>query len=383
MNYNLGYFYEKRYLYLNFPKKDLDSAKYFYQQVIIYSETGETNNTNSKINLGRINYQKKSYNEAEKIYLELLRNENKVLSENNKKYLNINIGELYFIQKKYDKALICFQKIDSLQNISEYDNLIESYSNFYQAKIYNSIDNKEKAIYHSNLFIKKHKNILKKSSFQEIDVNFDIAQKKLVNEIESIRIENNRKVIINKLLFYSSFTILIGIIIFLISKNKKRKEANIKAQQIIEAFKLQIEENKKNIDSASNIEEKGIENSISIDEEKEEEIIRKLKELEAKKAFISNDFTSQNVAKKIKTNTTYLSFVVNKRFGKSFSEYSNELKMKYIINELIINPTSRKYSTHALAESVGYKTANSFTKSFKKRTGITPVQFIDKIESSN
>jgi YesN/AraC family two-component response regulator len=87
------------------------------------------------------------------------------------------------------------------------------------------------------------------------------------------------------------------------------------------------------------------------------------------------------VAKKIKTNTAYLSYVVNKRLGKSFSEYANELKLNYVINQLITNPTYRKYSTQAIAESAGFKKANSFTISFKKRTGLTPVQFAEKIES--
>lgn len=74
-----------------------------------------------------------------------------------------------------------------------------------------------------------------------------------------------------------------------------------------------------------------------------------------------------------------MSYVVNKNFKKSFSEYSNELKINYVINEMINNPTYRKYSTQAIAESVGFKNAISFTKSFNKRTGVTPVQFIKGI----
>ena len=46
---------------------------------------------------------------------------------------------------------------------------------------------------------------------------------------------------------------------------------------------------------------------------------------------------------------------------------------------MITNPTYRKYSTQAIAESVGFKNAISFTKSFNKRTGVTPVQFIKGI----
>ena len=106
----------------------------------------------------------------------------------------------------------------------------------------------------------------------------------------------------------------------------------------------------------------------------------KLIQLEKANYFLREDFNLQSTAKKIKTNTTYLSYVVNKRFEKSFSEYSNELKINYAIEQMITNATFRKYSTQAIAETVGFKNAVSFAKSFNKRTGVTPVQFIKKIE---
>ncbi|GAA6768903.1 hypothetical protein AAFH68_48610 [Flavobacterium sp. CGRL1] len=119
--------------------------------------------------------------------------------------------------------------------------------------------------------------------------------------------------------------------------------------------------------------------ALSIDEAKENKIVEKLLALESKLEYLNADFTLPYVAKKIKTNTTYLSYVVNKRFGKSFGEYSNELKINYVINEMITNHMYRKYSTQAIAESVGFKNAVSFAKSFRKRTGVSPAQFANNI----
>ena len=127
--------------------------------------------------------------------------------------------------------------------------------------------------------------------------------------------------------------------------------------------------------------EKKMSQTFNIDDEKERDILEKLIVLEEKKYFLDPNYNQQNVAKKIKTNTTYLSNVVNKNFGKTFSEYSNELKINYAIEQLINNPVYRKYSTQAIAESVGYKNANSFTISFKKRAGMTPAQFILNIQN--
>jgi AraC-like DNA-binding protein len=46
---------------------------------------------------------------------------------------------------------------------------------------------------------------------------------------------------------------------------------------------------------------------------------------------------------------------------------------------MITNDSYRKYSTQATAESVGFKNAGSFAKSFRKRTGVSPAQFANNI----
>ncbi|WP_083380501.1 helix-turn-helix domain-containing protein [Flavobacterium frigoris] len=85
----------------------------------------------------------------------------------------------------------------------------------------------------------------------------------------------------------------------------------------------------------------------------------------------------------MKTNTYYLSGVVNNYYNKSFSEYLNELRINDAIGVMISNATYRKYSTQAIAESVGFKNAVSFTKSFNKRKGVTPVKFIKGLEKDS
>jgi AraC-like DNA-binding protein len=120
--------------------------------------------------------------------------------------------------------------------------------------------------------------------------------------------------------------------------------------------------------------------NLSIDSETELRILMKLEKLEAEKYYLKPDFTQQEVAKKIKTNTTYLSYVVNKNHNKSFSAYFNELRINYVISEIINNKKYREYTTLAIAESAGFKNADSFTSSFKKKTGITPYTFINEIK---
>ena len=95
---------------------------------------------------------------------------------------------------------------------------------------------------------------------------------------------------------------------------------------------------------------------------------------------MKDDFNLYNAAKKIGTNTTYLSKVVREHKKMSFSDYTNELRINYIVDILTNDKKVRAYTTQAIGEIGGYKNAKSFTRIFKKYTGITPYQFIEKID---
>ena len=118
---------------------------------------------------------------------------------------------------------------------------------------------------------------------------------------------------------------------------------------------------------------------FNIKDETVAEILEKLIKLEEKKQFLRQDFTLHNVAKKLKTNTAYLSKIINSELGKSFSTYANELRINYIILELKNTAKLRSYSINAIAEEIGYKSPESFTKYFKAATGISPSVYIKKI----
>ena len=66
----------------------------------------------------------------------------------------------------------------------------------------------------------------------------------------------------------------------------------------------------------------------------------------------------------------------------SFNDYTNELRINYIIEALSNNKKVRSYTTQAIGELAGYKNAKSFTRIFKKHVGITPYQFIEKIDKA-
>ncbi len=123
-----------------------------------------------------------------------------------------------------------------------------------------------------------------------------------------------------------------------------------------------------------------VDTSYVIDDKKVEEILVKLQNLEDKLYFLRQDCTLHNMAKRLKTNTSYLSKIINTHLDKSFSTYINELRINYAIIELKNNKKLRSYSVKGIAQEMGYKNADAFSRYFRAATGISPSVYIKKIQ---
>ncbi|WP_284652667.1 helix-turn-helix domain-containing protein [Flavobacterium terrisoli] len=119
-----------------------------------------------------------------------------------------------------------------------------------------------------------------------------------------------------------------------------------------------------------------------IDDELIEKLALGLKKLEQKEAFLDPNFKLAFVAKKLNTNTAYLSQYFNQVMEKTFSEYTQELRIHYVLQKLIDVPYFRKYTLQAIAEEVGYKDANTLVRVFKKQTGLSPNYYIEKLKNT-
>ena len=112
------------------------------------------------------------------------------------------------------------------------------------------------------------------------------------------------------------------------------------------------------------------------------EIIPEFVNFEKENEFISKELNLNSLAKKINTNASYLSKVINHHKKSSFSQYLSDLRISYTLDQLKQNPTYRKYTVKAIAQEVGFKTAESFSKAFQKQTGLKPSYFIKELEKT-
>ncbi|WP_109097198.1 helix-turn-helix domain-containing protein [Aquimarina sp. AU58] len=65
---------------------------------------------------------------------------------------------------------------------------------------------------------------------------------------------------------------------------------------------------------------------------------------------------------------------------KTLSQYINDLRIDFVVEKFRSDSKFRKYTIKAIAQEVGFNTAEAFSKTFYKKTGIYPSYFIKKLE---
>jgi len=118
-------------------------------------------------------------------------------------------------------------------------------------------------------------------------------------------------------------------------------------------------------------------------EEKEKELLAKIEEFEKTELFTDEKFTMGKFALVLESNAKYINYVLQKYKGHTFSDYLNELRIKFIVNKLIEKPEYLNYKISYLAKISGFTSHSRFTYIFKNVLNISPSEFISQLNRQN
>jgi AraC-like DNA-binding protein len=126
-----------------------------------------------------------------------------------------------------------------------------------------------------------------------------------------------------------------------------------------------------------NINEKYTTSKIELNEDTIKElqlaksIIKEIKELQLYK---DTKFSLAKASVHFNIPVHHISFVLNNQLKKSFPDIISEMRIEHAI-ALIENDTNKKYTLEAIGNMSGFHSRTTFYVSFKKHTGVSPLEY--------
>jgi len=199
----------------------------------------------------------------------------------------------------------------------------------------------------------------------------------LIDQKENSKI-HEQKDFQNKILFLlfviAALSLIISLIYYFIIKSRANvATVEFEKENISKEYEQRLSDQLKDF-QASHV--------FTIPEKTENLILSNLETFEKSKDVRDPSLSLSVLAKRMNTNSKYLSEVINKHKGKNFNNYLNELRVNYIVDKLTQNPEYLQYKTSYLAEEAGFASRTTFTTIFKNVTGKSPSKFIDELKNN-
>ena len=303
-------------------------------------------------------------------------------------YTLLYLGKSYAGLQEKEKAAGFFHRIDSLVLKTNYiyPELRDVYT--YLIDHYKENNDIEKQLYYVERFLKVD---------QVLYTQFRYISRELPRRYDTPELQQEKEDITNELtkrksLFYIVLSLLLISHLLFINVYFKYKKSEKNYKKIAQDLIQSVNENrvgrksdgeiKKEISSepllTENTEDK---TSRTISEDIARNILHELEIFESKDQFLNKGITLGSLAKKIKTNSKYLSEIINTYKGKNFATYLNDLRIDYAISRLANDKKFRSYKIPFIAEELGYNNEQAFTLAFKKRTGTPLSIYLKEIEN--
>lgn len=285
----------------------------------------------------------------------------------NKTVAYFYMGKSFLALNKENQALPYLLKVDSTLTDTKYmsPDLRENYElliDYYKNK-----NDKSNQLKYINKLLKADSLLNQNFKYLSGKIFKEYDTFKLIQEKESLEKTMSQQKKTYSYVFLALF-LTISTLIYRQIKNKKSYRKKF------EAIMQQSNGTKKEENTTTKSKE------LDINPEIVKSIITNLEKMEQQHKYLQKDLTLIKLAAMLNTNTRYASRVIVHLSGKKPNEYLNDLKIDYLINLLKSDSKYRNYTNKALAEEVGFGSAQNFTRAFTIKTGISPTYFIRELK---
>ncbi len=99
-----------------------------------------------------------------------------------------------------------------------------------------------------------------------------------------------------------------------------------------------------------------------------------LYEIEKGRLYLNPDFKYTSLAGRVGISARYMSEVLNRQLGKSFTDLINDYRVKEV-QQRLMDKSNQQFTLLAIALDSGFNSKASFNRIFKKHTGMTPSEY--------
>ncbi|AXT61570.1 helix-turn-helix domain-containing protein [Aquimarina sp. AD10] len=358
-----------------------DSVVYYADQGIAMSKI--LNHKEGLIDLyikkGVVFYYQEDYEQS----LDYLYKAEKILQNNNinnRFYPTVNsnyfVASCYYQQQLYDKAINRLLLTIKASDKNDLLKLPVRQSHLLLANCYAAKKDFEQSTYWHAKYSSLNEAYQKRKD-QTVNKIYEKEAQQLEDGIKVLQSQRNKDKT-RTTYAYGIAGLLLGCLVILVVLYKRKQRSN---QRIFNELLQQITALETKEKEVVTVKEttKEIAKEVVIDEDTVNEILKGLDRLERQEFFLRSDCNLRTIAKKVKTNATYLSKIINLHKKKNFNDYLNELRIDYALKRLKNDKKFRAFSIKSIATEIGYKSDYSFAKHFKTRTGLNPSYYIKKI----
>lgn len=287
------------------------------------------------------------------------------------------------VYKELNKPQLAINNLSEVLNIaaekSDYWALSTAYINL--SELNATMGNPAKALDYFKLYKSYNDSVNTQENQEkltELEVQYETEKKEKENLLLQQEVQLNKITIQKKnirlttylIIIFSVIALLIIVIIFY--RQKSKSFAAIVKQNLIS---LELEKKLDEQNQSLSLQE--VSDESESDKKFAQLKLNLSKFLNEEKPWLWADVTMEEFCRKLETNRTYLSQVINEQYKKSFTDLMCEYRIR-TSRELLSNANNKHITVEGIGEMSGFKNNTTFHRQFKNFVNLTPKQFREK-----
>ena len=300
-----------------------------------------------------------------------------LMPERNHFTIYIALGRNFLKTGQTDSAEYYMRKaVDLATRYGYQELLISGYADL--SKLYEATGRHELAEEYRYKHLDMRDSIFNAREFGHIhDLELFHEADKFEKRINLLMLEEKMRVRILIVVSVAAFLLLVLLVLLyrknrvLRNKNKSLFEKNI---EMLEAEKA--DSRTAETDAGDESAQRRKYDTTPITDDTRQSIILKIRQAMSDEAVFCRDgFSLQDLADICGSNQKYVSRVLNEDMGKSFSEMLNERRISVAKRRFLDTENYGHLTIEAIVRELGYKSRSTFSKTFKRLTGLSPSEF--------